>query len=34
MEKRPDDLTLTPWRDGRCAAWDVTVTDTVAASYT
>ena len=22
-----------PWRNGRCATWDVTVTDTVAASY-
>ena len=31
--KRPDGLTLTPWRDGRCATWDVTITDTVAASY-
>jgi len=31
--KRPDGLTLTPWKDGRCATWDVTVTDTVAASY-
>jgi len=31
--KRPDGLTLIPWRDGRCATWDVTVTDTVAPSY-
>ena len=31
--KRPDGLTLIPWREGRCATWDVTVTDTVAASY-
>ena len=31
--KRPDGLTLTPWKEGRCATWDVTVTDTVAASY-
>jgi hypothetical protein len=31
--KRPDGLTLIPWKDGRCATWDVTVTDTVAASY-
>ena len=30
--KRPDGLTLVPWGDGRCATWDVTVTDTVAAS--
>ena len=33
--KRPDGLALIPWRDGRCATWDVTVTDsdTVVASY-
>jgi len=31
--KRPDGLTLTPYKEGRCATWDVTVTDTVAASY-
>ena len=32
--KRPDGLTLLPWQiDGRCATWDVTVTDTVVASY-
>ena len=31
--KRPDGLTLLPWRDGRCATWNVAVTDTVAASY-
>ena len=31
--KRPDGLTLIPWCDGRCATWDVTVTDTVAPSY-
>jgi len=31
--KRPDGLTLIPWQDGRCATWDVTVADTVAASY-
>ena len=31
--QRPDGLTLLSWRDGRCATWDVTVTDTVAASY-
>jgi len=30
--KRPDGLTLIPWRDGRCITCDVTVTDTVAAS--
>jgi len=27
--KRPD----VPWREGRCATWDVTVTNTVATSY-
>ena len=31
--KRPDGLTLIPWREGRSATWDVTVTDTLAASY-
>ena len=31
--KRPDGLTLIPWPEERCARWDVTVTDTVAASY-
>jgi len=28
-----DGLTLVPWRDGRCATWDVIVTNTVAPSY-
>ena len=31
--KRPDGLTSIPWREGRSATWDVTVTSTVAASY-
>jgi hypothetical protein len=31
--KRPDGLTLIPWREGRSATWDVTVTDTMANSY-
>lgn len=31
--KRPDGLTLIPWQQGRCLTWDVTVTDTLAASY-
>jgi hypothetical protein len=31
--KRPDGLTLLPWREGRCLVWDVTVADTTAASY-
>ena len=31
--KRPDGLTLVPWREGRSVTWDVTVADTVAESY-
>jgi len=31
--KRPDGLTLIPWRGGKCVAWDVTVTDTLAKSF-
>jgi hypothetical protein len=31
--KRPDGLTSIPWREGRSATWDVTVINTVAASY-
>jgi hypothetical protein len=31
--KRPDGLILIQWREGRSATWDVTVTNTVAASY-
>ena len=31
--KRPDCLTSIPWRESRSATWDVTVTNTVAASY-
>jgi hypothetical protein len=30
--KRPDGLTQIPWNEGRCVTWDVTVTDTLAAS--
>ena len=30
--KRPDGVTLIPWESGKCATWDVTVTDTLAAS--
>ena len=28
--KRPDGLTLIPWREGRCLVWDVTVAGTTA----
>ena len=31
--KRLDGLTLIPWCNGRCVTWDLTVIDTVAASY-
>jgi len=31
--KRPDGLTLTPWKNGGCVTWDVTITDTLAQSY-
>jgi len=31
--KRPDGMTLVPWRSGKCAVWDVTVIDTMANSY-
>ena len=31
--KRPDGVTLVPWKSGRCVTWDVTVTDTLAQSY-
>ena len=31
--QRPNDLALILWRDGRCVTWDVTVSDTIAASY-
>jgi hypothetical protein len=30
--KRPDGITQIPWETGKCATWDVTVTDTLAAS--
>jgi len=32
-DKRPDGLTLIPWRNGRCVTWEVKVADTVAPSY-
>ena len=31
--KRPDGITLVPWREGRSITWDVTIADTVADSY-
>ena len=31
--KRPDGASVIPWRRGRDVTWDVTVTDTFAASY-
>ena len=31
--KRPDGMTLIPWRTGRCLTWDVTVIDSLAESY-
>ena len=30
--KRPDGLTLIPWREGRCLSWEVTIVDTLAIS--
>ena len=31
--KKPDGLTLIPWRSGHCLTWDIIVADTVAPSY-
>jgi len=31
--KRPDGVALLPWKQGKCATWDVTVSDTFAQSY-
>ena len=31
--KRPDGDTLLPWKQGKCAMWDVTVSVTLAQSY-
>ena len=31
--KRPDGITLVPWREGKSITWDVTIADTVADSY-
>ena len=31
--KRPDGLSLVPWKSGKCLIWDVTIVDTMAQSY-
>jgi len=31
--KRPDGITLVPWRGGKAVAWDATITTTLADSY-
>jgi len=31
--KRPDGVSLLPWKQGKCAMWDVTVSVTLAHSY-
>jgi hypothetical protein len=31
--KRPDGMTLMPWKRGQCLVWDVTCPDTLASSY-
>ena len=31
--KRPDGLTLFPYKQGKCLLWDVTVVDTLARTY-
>ena len=32
-EKRPDGVTLIPWKQGKCLAWDVTMPDTYVQSH-
>ena len=32
-DRRPDGLSLTPWSNGRCLAWDFTCPDTLAPSH-
>ena len=31
--KRPDGVTLIPWKQGKCLAWDVTMPDTYGQSH-
>ena len=31
--ERPDGFTLTPWREGCCLIWDITVANTTTISY-
>ena len=31
--KRPDGVTLIPWKQGKCLAWDMTMPDTYAQSH-
>ena len=31
--KRPDGVTIVPWKHGQCLVWDATCPDTFAASY-
>ena len=32
-ERRPDGMTMIPWSDGRCLAWDATVSNSLAGSH-
>ena len=32
-DRRPDELTMIPWSEGRCLAWDATVSDSLAGSH-
>ena len=32
-KKHPDGVTLIPWNQGKCLAWDVTMPDTYAQSH-